>query len=146
MRDLSHTVKDMKLDRDVKIKNYVTEQELARLYKNASFFVYPSIYEGFGLPLVEAMSYGLPILTSNSSAMPEVVGEAGILVDPLNAESIADGLRLLITDDRTRLDLAKKSIERAACFTWKKTVQIIWSLFKSMLVTETSHPHIKSDL
>lgn len=138
MRNLSHSVKDMMLDRDVKLIGYVTDQELDKLYKNASFFVYPSIYEGFGLPLVEAMSYGLPILTSNSSAMPEVVGEAGILVDPLNAESIADGLRLLITDDRTRLDLAKKSIERAALFSWKKTLEMMWSLFQSLLEKETS--------
>jgi len=86
--------------------NYVPDDELPVLYSGASFFVYPSIMEGFGLPILEAMSVGCPVLTSNVSSMPEVAGEAALFIDPYDIDSIADGLQRLAADSGLRAKLA----------------------------------------
>lgn len=114
---------------------YVDDLALAELYKNALFLVMPSIYEGFGLPLIEAMAYGVPAVTSNCSSMPEVIGDAGILVDPFDVHSISAGLSLLLTNQSLRSHLSKNAISRAYQFDWnhssKKTLQtLVKSFFK----------------
>lgn len=114
---------------------YVDDLALAELYKNALFLVMPSIYEGFGLPLIEAMAYGVPAVTSNCSSMPEVIGDAGILIDPFDVHSISAGLSLLLTNQSLRSHLSKNAISRAYQFDWnhssKKTLQtLVKSFFK----------------
>jgi glycosyltransferase involved in cell wall biosynthesis len=114
---------------------YVDDLTLASLYSNASFLVMPSLYEGFGLPLVEAMSHGLPALTSDRSSMPEVVGNAGILVNPENVQSISDGLLLLLTDHKLRNRLSTLAKNRATQFDWsrssKETLNVLISALKN---------------
>jgi glycosyltransferase involved in cell wall biosynthesis len=90
------------------------------LYAHAQFLAMPSIYEGFGLPLLEAMSLGVPVLTSNCSSLPEVTGNAGVLVDPLDENAIAQGLHDLLMDDVLRAALAARTQANAARFSWQK--------------------------
>jgi glycosyltransferase involved in cell wall biosynthesis len=100
---------------------YVSEPEKVALLGGAEAFVYPSLYEGFGLPVLEAMASGTPVITSNVSSLPEVVGEAAVLVDPADPASIAGGIERILVDIPLRSRLATLGLERAEQFTWEKT-------------------------
>jgi glycosyltransferase involved in cell wall biosynthesis len=102
---------------------YVPEAALSALYDNAQALVMPSLMEGFGLPLVESLHHGVPVLASHSSSMPEVLGEAGMLVDPLSEDSIAEGLLALATDSRTWQAMAGRAQGQAARFSWNQAAQ-----------------------
>ena len=102
---------------------YVKQEHLPALYRAASVFAFPSLYEGFGLPVIEAMACGTPVLTSNLSATAEVAAGAAMLVDPLSVDAITEGLRELICDADLRADLGRRGIERAAQFSWRKAAQ-----------------------
>jgi glycosyltransferase involved in cell wall biosynthesis len=102
----------------------VDDDELACLYSGASGLLYPSLYEGFGLPILEAMVSGCPVLTSNCTAMPEVAGDAAVLVDPLSVESIAHGIRLLARECTAR-SLIQKGYRCSQGFSWERTAQIV---------------------
>ncbi len=128
--DIDSLITDMHLDGQVISTGYVDETQLATLYAHARFLVMPSLYEGFGLPLVEAMSLGVPVLTSNRSSLPEVAGEAGVLVDPFDICSIAEGLSSLLCDDAYRDRLALKAIPNAQRFSWQNAAQEMWAVFK----------------
>jgi glycosyltransferase involved in cell wall biosynthesis len=103
----------------IKVTGYVSEDVLSTLYYHAEFLAFPSLYEGFGLPIVEAMAAGTPVLTSNVSSMPEVAGDAALLVDPFDEESIADGLKTLLTLESEALRLASRARANAARFSWQ---------------------------
>lgn len=105
----------------IEFKGFVGDGELAYLMRSAMVFVYPSLYEGFGLPVLEAMAQGVPVLTSNVGATREVANEAALLVDPLSVSSIRDGLVRLLNDDVLRAELSCRGIERAASFSWQRT-------------------------
>jgi len=105
----------------VRLIGYVSEELLPALYARALFLAMPSLYEGFGLPLLEAMAQGCPVLTSNCASMPEVAGDAGVLVDPLRVESIAEGLALMLGDDTAREKLRARTKKNALRFSWDKT-------------------------
>lgn len=100
---------------------YVSNQELAFLYNLATLFVYPSLYEGFGLPPLEAMACGCPAVVSNVSALPEVCGDAAYYVDPHHVESVAEGIYKLLDDEDLRKKLIKRGLERAKTFSWEKS-------------------------
>jgi glycosyltransferase involved in cell wall biosynthesis len=102
---------------------YVPDADLPALYAGADLFVYPSLYEGFGLPPLEAMACGTPVITSNTSSLPEVVGDAGVMVDPLDTEALADAIVSLLNDERRRNELAEAGPKRAAQFTWDRTAR-----------------------
>jgi glycosyltransferase involved in cell wall biosynthesis len=104
----------------VRTLGYVAEADLPAVIAGATALAYPSLYEGFGLPALEAMAIGTPVLTSNTSSLPEVVGEAGLLVDPLSVDAIADGLRRLASGAELRRDLAARGLDRARTFTWER--------------------------
>ncbi len=118
-------------DRIIRL-DYVTEKELTVLYENAFFFVFPSLFEGFGLPILEAMSAGCPVLTSNVSAMPEAAGDCALLVDPINEGAIEEGMLRLYRDDAFRAELARKGKDRAALFTWEKTAGELINIFNDL--------------
>ena len=105
--------------------DYVAGGDLPLLYQLATVVVFPSLYEGFGLPALEAMASGTPLLTSNVSALPEVVGEAALLINPLNTRAILGGLTNLITDQNLRKRLREKGLQQAAKFTWLQTAQAL---------------------
>jgi glycosyltransferase involved in cell wall biosynthesis len=112
-------IEDLIDSKHIILTGYVPDDDLSSLYSDAALFVYPSIYEGFGLPILEAMNCGTPVITSSTSAMPEVAGDAAILVDPLNVDSISHAMYLVLTQPQLASKLSAKSRERASRFTWK---------------------------
>ena len=103
---------------------YVDDIDLAPIYSGADLFLYPSLYEGFGLPPLEAMQCGTPVITSNTSSLPEVVGDAGIMVDPTSVDAIAGAISQMLDDPDLRHELSEKGLLRAASFSWRKTAEI----------------------
>ena len=101
----------------------------AELYQNASLFVFPSLYEGFGLPVLEAMSAGAPVITSNRSSLPEVGGDAVYYVNPNNVAGLSEAMKLVLTDERLRQAMIQKGLERAGMFSWEDSAKMLLSLF-----------------
>ena len=112
------------LGNDLRFTGYVPEQDLAGLYSGAICFVYPSFFEGFGLPLVEAMQCGVPVIAGNRTSLPEVVGEAGLLFDPFDTQALVTALTQVIDDSEYRAVLSAKSVQRAQAFNWKTTAEL----------------------
>jgi glycosyltransferase involved in cell wall biosynthesis len=119
-KELFGTIDNLNLQNDIIFTGYVPEEDLPALYNAAELFVYPSIYEGFGLPPLESMACGTPVITSNTSSLPEVVGDAGIMVDPYDVDGLADAMYEVLSIDGLREDMIKKGLERAKMFSWKK--------------------------
>jgi glycosyltransferase involved in cell wall biosynthesis len=116
----------------IKFTGRVDDQTLVALYKNALCFVFPSLFEGFGLPILEAFSFGCPVITSNTSSTPEVAGDAALLVDPYDVSAIASAMKRLAKDPKLRTDLAKKGKVQVKKFSWenaaKETLKIVESM------------------
>lgn len=127
--DLASLVRSLNLTDSVVLTGYVSDQDMAALYTHAAFLAMPSLYEGFGLPLVEAMSFGIPVLTSSRSSLPEVAGDAGVLVDPEDVASIASGLSKMIDDQKFRDSLAMRAKLNAARFSWESAAQEMMDIF-----------------
>lgn len=115
-RPLGETVRRLRLEDAIVFTGYVDDADLPALYRGAAAFAYVSIYEGFGIPVVEALACGTPVLTSNSGALAEVAGTAALTCDPVDADAIADGLRTLLTDGATRQRLQQAGPARARTF------------------------------
>jgi glycosyltransferase involved in cell wall biosynthesis len=113
----------------IDVLGYVSSAQLDSLYSRANIFAFPSLDEGFGMPVLDAMAHGVPVITSNCSAMPEVAGDAALLVDPLN---IGDALAHLAADDSLRADLALRGLERAKQFTWEAAVEKTWAVYDEL--------------
>ena len=122
-----------KLHKHVRFFGFVPLETLAVLYQLASVFVFPSLYEGFGLPPLEAMYFGTPVVTSNVSSLPEVVGDAAMLVDPYSAESIADGMRRVLTDEHLRAFLRERGMARAREYSWEQSVRQIRDVYGEVM-------------
>jgi glycosyltransferase involved in cell wall biosynthesis len=120
---LRRAVHRHKLHKHVRFLGYVSEQTLGILYRLAAVFVFPSLYEGFGLPPLEAMASGTPVVTSNVSSLPEVAGDAAVLVDPYDVDSIVDGLRRVVGDPALAADLRARGLVRAREFSWERSVE-----------------------
>jgi glycosyltransferase involved in cell wall biosynthesis len=118
---------------DIQVLGYVTDSQLEELYRRASILAFPSLDEGFGMPVLDAMARGVAVLTSNSSAMPEVAGAAALLVDPTDVQSIADGLCRLATNSDLRDTLIRAGIARAKEFTWEKSVDATWKVYEELM-------------
>ena len=121
-KKVDRLIKKSKYKDDIKILGYVSEQQKAELYQKARAFVWPSFYEGFGFPPLEAMSNGCPVITSLSSASSEICGGAAILVDPYKINEIAEGVSLVLSDKSLREKLISRGYERAKEFKWEKTI------------------------
>lgn len=115
----------------IKLLGFVSEEKLAELYRTCHFFVMPSIYEGFGYPVVEAMSYGAPVATSNTSSLREIAADAALLFDPHDEDSIANALKKLISTASLRSSLSKKGLVRAKDFSWKKYYETLINTLKA---------------
>ena len=122
-RELMTWIARLDLTPDVILPGHVTEQVLPALYRSATALVYPSLYEGFGLPILEAMASGTPVITSDGSSMLEVAGEAAVLVNPESAEELAGALSRVLTDEALRRDLAERGLLRSRQFTWERTAR-----------------------
>jgi glycosyltransferase involved in cell wall biosynthesis len=117
----------------VRFLGYLPEETLAVMYRLAGVFVFPSLYEGFGLPPLEAMASGTPVVTSNVSSLPEVAGDAAVLVDPYNATAIADGMYRVLTDNQLRRTLRVRGPQRASQFSWESSVRRVREIYGQVL-------------
>lgn len=112
------------LEDRVRVLGFVANEDLPALYSQAQVFVYPSLFEGFGLPVLEAMQCGAPVITTNVSSLPEVAGDAAILISPDDASGLAAGLTRLLSEPALRAEMQGKSLERAARFSWRQTAEM----------------------
>ena len=119
---LRRAVHSYKLHKHVRFLGFLPDETLAALYRLASLFVFPSLYEGFGLPPLEAMASGTPVVTSNVSSLPEVAGDAAVLVDPYDVSSIVEGMRRVLSDSALANELRRKGLIRARDFSWARSV------------------------
>lgn len=121
------------LNKNIKILNYVESKDLPFIYNLAHIFLFPSLYEGFGLPVLEAMASGCPVITSNISSLPEVVEDSGLLIKPSEISSITEGLFKLIKNDSLRLLYIKSGLNRASKLTWENCSQSTKEVYKELL-------------
>ena len=121
--NLRADIKSLGLDQRVLLMSEVADDVLTSLYANCEFLAFPSLYEGFGLPLVEAMAHGKPVLTSNRSSLPEIADGAAVCVDPLSVDAIADGLLTLLEDEAIKGQLSVFARDRASRFSWDRAGQ-----------------------
>ncbi len=118
---------------DVIFAGHVSELTLAYYYSSAALLVYPSLYEGFGLPPLEAMACGCPVVAANTSSLPEVVGEAGIMVNPYDTSSLVQAMRRVLTDDRLRDNMVRKGLEQSKKFSWQKTAELTRQVYNKVV-------------
>ncbi|NJL92658.1 MAG: glycosyltransferase family 4 protein [Anaerolineae bacterium] len=128
-------VAELGLQNRVHLIGFVADEDLSALYSLATLTAYPSLYEGFGFPILESMACGTPVLASTTSSMPEVSGQAAWLVDPLDTEALAEGLRRLLTDPALRETLSTAGLERARQFTWERAAQQLYDLYQRLLAS-----------
>jgi glycosyltransferase involved in cell wall biosynthesis len=117
----------------IMLTGYIPNQQLQYLYQLANHFLYPSLRESFGIPILEAMACGIPVITSNTSAMPEVAGSGALLIDPLEPEAIANMIHNVRTDETLRNQTIAYGLKRAAQFSWKKTAEEVFNIYKEVL-------------
>src|SRR3954467_12257116 len=130
---LRRAVHRHQLHKYVRFLGYLPEETLAVMYRLAGVFVFPSLYEGFGLPPLEAMASGTPVVTSNVSSLPEVAGDAAVLVDPYSAEAIADGMYRVLTDPTLRSALRRRGPARGSQFSWESSVRRVREIYGQVL-------------
>ncbi len=116
-------IESLNLSSEVIFTNFVPEADLPAYYSGAEVFVLPTLYEGFGFPVLEAMACACPVITSNTSSLPEVAGEAGIMVDPHNTDSLAQAMRQVLTDSELRDNMVRKGLEQSKRFSWEKAAE-----------------------
>ena len=116
---------------NIKILGYVSDSELSYLYKKASALIYPSLYEGFGLPPLEAMKNGLPVISSNVTALPEAVGDAALMCNPYSIDDIADKINLLLENETLQKEFTKKGYEQIKKFSWEKASKATYRILSS---------------
>jgi glycosyltransferase involved in cell wall biosynthesis len=127
--ELRRAVHRHNLHKYVRFLGFMPDETLAVLYRLAAVFVFPSLYEGFGLPPLEAMASGAPVVTSNVSSLPEVAGDAALLVDPYDPSAIADGIRRVLTDPALHDALRERGFRRAAEFSWERSVRRVRDIY-----------------
>jgi glycosyltransferase involved in cell wall biosynthesis len=125
-------VAHLNLSEHVQLTGPLSDDELPALYNGASLFAFPSLYEGFGLPVLEAMACGTPVLTSTVSSLPEVVGDAGVKVDPYNTEGMAEAMREIIENQSLRQMLRQRGIQRASQFSWENTARKTMGIYRAV--------------
>ena len=132
------TVERLSLADSVQFVGYVEEADLPALYSGADLFVFPSLYEGFGLPVLEAMACGTPVVTSNVSSLPEVAGDAAILVDPYRVGQIAEAMQRVLADGTLAGELRAKGMERAEQFSWERTARETIAVYEKVFSVQPS--------
>lgn len=126
-------VRDLNLAEQVIFTKYVPADDMNPLMCGALAFVFPSIYEGFGMPPLEAMACGVPVLSSGEASLPEVTGDCALICDAYSEESIAEGLYNLYTDENMRKDLSRRGLKRAKNFTWEKSAETLYQIYKELI-------------
>lgn len=132
-REVDETLARENLARDVMFVGYVPQDDLPRWYQAADLFVYPSLYEGFGMPPLDAMASGVPVITSNAASLPEVVGDAALQVPPTDEAALADAIVRAVTDDALRAQMRARGLVQAAQFSWEHTGRATTALYRALL-------------
>jgi len=131
--DLRERIGQAGIEKQTVFTGVVGDDRLVRLYQRATLFVFPSLYEGFGLPVLEAMACGCPVISSNASSLPEVAGDAAVLVDPSDREGLARQMELVLTDAALRRSLRERGLERAAQFSWDRTARETVAVYRRVV-------------
>ena len=130
--NLRRLVHRFQLHQHVRFLGFVPDATLAALYRLAAVFVFPSLYEGFGLPPLEAMAAGAPVITSNVSSLPEVVGDAALLIDPMDPGAIAEAIARVLSDPALRADLVRRGLARARTFSWERSAARVHEVYREV--------------
>jgi glycosyltransferase involved in cell wall biosynthesis len=117
----------------VEFVGYIPDEGLAEEYRRADMLVYPSIYEGFGLPVLEAMACGTPVVTSTGGSLPEVAGDAALVIDPFDVPALAGAIRQIAEDQSVAAGLRARGLARAAVFTWERTASLQAALYRDLV-------------
>ncbi|MHC4726643.1 MAG: glycosyltransferase family 4 protein, partial [Planctomycetota bacterium] len=128
-----HTMQELNLGDRIKQLGYVEPEDMPVLYNLAGAYVYPSLYEGFGLPVLEAMQCGCPVVASNATSIPEVAGDAAILVDPINTTAIAQSIYRVLSDSKLREELVYAGFQQAKKFSWEKCANTMLNIIRKQL-------------
>ncbi len=136
MKDFEETLCQLGIREDVHLLGIADDDSATWLYANCFAFVYPSLFEGFGLPVLEAMSQGAAVITSNTTSLPEVTGDAGLLVDPLDVESIYQAMRSLSEGEVDRSELQRKGFERSKLFSWEASARQVLSIYNHVMTLD----------
>jgi glycosyltransferase involved in cell wall biosynthesis len=126
-------IKSSNVEQSIILLGVVEDEDLPMLYNCADLFVFPTLYEGFGLPPLEAMACGIPVITSNTSSLPEVVGNAGIMVDPNNVESLSNAMYRVLQDKELRHRMSRDGLKRSKMFTWEKMASEVKKVYEETL-------------
>lgn len=132
-QSLLEVIRRYNAEKDIIFTDVVSNDELACLYSGAQFLIFPSLYEGFGIPVIEAMACGLPVITSNVTSLPEVVGDAALQVDPLSVDDITGAMHSLLYNNELRVTLQRRGFERAKLFSWEKTARETLSVYQEIV-------------
>jgi len=131
--DPRRLVRELGVEERAIFTGWVAEEDKPAILSGATAFVFPSLYEGFGLPALEAMACGTPVIASNRSSLPEVVGEGGILVEPTDVEALAEAMEVLLVDDALRAELRQRALAQAAKFSWKQTALETLAIYRKVV-------------
>ncbi|WP_350304135.1 glycosyltransferase family 4 protein [Photorhabdus viridis] len=131
-KELTTLIKELNLSERIVFHGFVDDSDLPSLYRGALGLLFPSLYEGFGLPILEAMACGIPVLTSNITSLPEVAGDAALLVDPYSVDDIAHGINQLVINKDLRTMLVERGITRAKMFTWDKVAERVQQVLEQV--------------
>lgn len=131
--ELAARMRSLGIEDRVRLTGWLEDEEVEGLYRLAAVFAYPSLHEGFGMPVLEAMRRGVPVLSSDATSLPEVAGDAAVLVDARSVDALAGGLGRLLADERLRADLVRRGRERAAGFGWERTARAALASYERAL-------------
>lgn len=131
--EIEETIRDLRLEGWVQVIGFIPDEDLPALYQGAEAFAFPSVYEGFGIPILEALACGTPVVASNTSSLPEAAGEAALLVDPEDVEALAEALWRLIVDAELRNALRARGFEQAKRFSWAASARQVCSIYRQLV-------------